>query len=235
AALDAYARGVNAWIRTVNENAMGRGAPEFFLFSSEISYWQPADSVAILKLMALQLSGQIEAEVLRARVSLLSSGWAADILPDVTGAPVAELPPYAMLAPGAARSYAALRREPEDPLSPVRRGVFAGASNVWAAAPNRAAAGGSLLANDPHLGFSAPTIWYLARLQLRSGPVIGGTIPGVPAVIAGRNEDLGWGLASSYLDDQDVFMEELNPADPERYRGPDGWVPFTTRKSILKI
>ena len=63
--------------------------------------------------------------------------------------------------------------------------------------PGRSAAGGSLLANDPHLDLTAPTIWYLARLELESGGVIGGTIPGVPAVLIGRSGRMGWGLATA--------------------------------------
>ncbi len=70
-ALEAYARGVNAWINQVNDDALGRGAPEFFLFPSEVSLWQPADSIAIIKLMAVQMSGQMENEVRRARLSAL--------------------------------------------------------------------------------------------------------------------------------------------------------------------
>ncbi len=233
-ALEAYARGVNAWIGIVNAEAKGRGAPEFFLFSNEIAAWQPADSIAVLKLMALQLSSHLDAEVLRARVSLLSATWADDLMPDVAGPGTAALPPYAALMPGATRSYAALTY-PDDPLSPVRPWALAGASNAWAAAPFRSASGGSLLASDPHTGFTAPTIWYLARLNLRSGGVIGATIPGIPAILAGRNAGLGWGITSSYLDDQDLLMEELNPADPTRYRTPEGWTEFRTRKSIITV
>ena len=234
-ALDAYSRGVNAWISQVNAGARGRGAPEFFLFSPEIAVWQPADSIAILKLMALQLSGHLESEVLRARASLvLSDARVRDILPDDPSRGIAALPDYASLVPGVARSFAALRI-PEDPLSPFPRAAFAGASNAWAADPARSAAGGTLLANDPHLGFTAPTVWYLARLQLQSGGVIGGTIPGIPAVIIGRSEALGWALTSSYLDDQDVFIEKLNPENPEEYQTPDGWKPFETRRSILTV
>jgi penicillin G amidase len=234
AALEAYSRGVNEWIRVVNAEAKGRGAPEFFLFESQIAYWQPADSIAIMKLMALQLSSHVQAEVLRARVSLLSQDWVRDLLPDVPGPGTAALPPYASLVPGVPRSYAALRPD-TDPLSPLRDADFAGASNVWAAAPSRSAAGGSLLANDPHMELTAPSVWYLARLELKSGGVIGGTIPGIPAVLLGRNAGLGWGIASSYLDDQDIYIEELNPADPERYRGPEGWKPFVTRRSIIEV
>ncbi len=111
---------------------------------------------------------------------------------------------------------------------PSSRRDFAGASNAWAAAPGRSAAGGQLLANDPHLDFTAPTIWYLARLELPSGGVIGGTIPGMPAILIGRSERLGWGLTSSYLDDQDVLIEELNPDNPEEYDTPDGLESLST-------
>ncbi|MEZ5912041.1 MAG: penicillin acylase family protein [Paracoccaceae bacterium] len=235
-ALDAYARGVNAWIAEVNRGARGRGAPEFFLFSPDIAFWQPADSLALIKLMALQLSSHLESEVLRARVSLLiPDARLRDILPDAPGPGVAALPDYASIVPGVPKSYAALRIGPPDPLSPFPRRAFAGASNAWAAAPSRSAAGGTLLANDPHLPFTAPTIWYLARLELQSGGVIGGTIPGIPAILVGRSETTGWAVTSSYMDDQDVFIEQLNPENPEEYLTPEGYKPFVTRKSIIEV
>jgi penicillin G amidase len=235
AALEAYSAGVNAWITEINAGARGRGAPEFFFFSNEISAWAPADSIAILKLMALQLSGSVETEVLRARMSLLlSNERLADLLPDDPSPGIAALPDYAELVPQVRPSFAALKFA-EGALSPVPELGFAGASNSWAAAPGRSAAGGSLLANDPHLDFTAPTIWYLARLQLQSGGVIGGTIPGVPAVLVGRSEMLGWGLTTSYLDDQDVLIEELNPDNTEEYRTPDGWAKFVNRQSIITV
>jgi penicillin amidase len=234
-ALEAYADGVNAWIAQVNLGARGRGAPEFFMFSNEIAAWQPSDSLSILKLMALQLSGQIETEVLRARMSLLlPAERLRDILPDDPGQGIAALPDYAAIAPGVAPSQAPLRVA-SSPLSPFPRRETAGASNAWAAAPSRSAAGGALLASDPHLGFSAPSLWYLARLQLKSGGVIGATIPGVPAVLIGRSDALGWGLTSAYVDDQDLFIEEVNPENPEQYRTPDGWKEFETRRTIIQV
>ena len=234
-ALEAYARGVNAWIGQINERSLGRGAPEFFLFSNEIAAWQPADSIAIIKLMALQLSAHLEFEVLRARMSLLlPDARLRDILPDDPGKGITALPDYASLMPDVQPSTAPIRYA-QDPLSPFPARATAGASNAWAAAPDRSAAGGSLLANDPHLNFSAPTIWYLARLQLSSGGVIGATIPGIPAVLIGRSEMLGWGVTSSYLDDQDVIIEKLNPANPQEYETPEGFVPFETRRSIITV
>jgi penicillin amidase len=235
AALDAYSRGVNAWIDEVARHARGRGAPEFFFFSNEIAAWQPADSIAIIKLMAMQLSTHLGNEVQRAQLSLiLSAERLADILPDDPGKGVAALPDYASIVPGAIPGQQPIRLA-QDPLSPVLPRAFSGASNAWAAAPDRSAAGGSLLANDPHLNFTAPAIWYLARLELAGGGVIGATIPGVPAIIAGRSDLLGWGVTSSYLDDQDIFIEEVNQANPEEYRTPTGWKTFATRRSIINI
>ncbi|OIP82515.1 MAG: penicillin acylase family protein [Rhodobacterales bacterium CG2_30_65_12] len=237
AALSAYAHGVNARLDRVNADALGRGAPELFLFSNDISPWVPADSLAILKLMAVQMGSQIQSEVLRARVALtLSPDRLADILPDTPGTGVAALPDYAALFNAAPRAFAALAPLPApDPLSPVAGFGMGGASNAWAAAPSRSAAGGTLLANDPHLGFSAPTIWYLARLELQSGGVIGGTIPGMPVVLLGRSEGFGWGLTSSYLDDQDVFIERLNPDDPGEVLTPDGFKRMESRASIIRV
>ena len=233
AMLEAYARGVNAWIATVNARALGRGAPEFFLFEPEIAHWQPADSLAIAKLMAFQLSSQISTEVLRARSSLiLPEPRLRDLLPDAPGAGVVALPDYASLVPGVVPSFAALT--PPAPFYPAAA-PFAGASNAWAAAPRRSASGGALLANDPHLPFSAPSLWYLARLELASGGVIGATIPGLPLVLLGRNGHLGWGMTTTYADDADLHVERLNPDDPEQYLTPEGWKRFETRRTVLNV
>ena len=115
------------------------------------------------------------------------------------------------------------RRPPATRSTRCARPGFAGASNAFAAMGERAAGGAPLLATDPHLGLTAPSIWMLARMDLAEGPVIGGTIPGIPAILVGRNADLGWGLTASYLDDQDVYIERLDPADPERYLTPQGF------------
>ncbi|MGR3571878.1 penicillin acylase family protein, partial [Brevirhabdus sp.] len=149
-ALEAYARGVNAWIEKVNEQALGRGAPEFFVFSNQVAPWQPADTIAIGKLMALQLSGHLQDEVLRAQVSLsVPPERLADILPDVPGPGIAALPEYAALVPGLEPGPRRYASAPRDPLSPLPRRGLEGASNAWAAAPSRSATSATLLANDP--------------------------------------------------------------------------------------
>ena len=191
-ALRSYAAGVNARLAEINHRALGRGAPEMFIFNAPVAPWQPGDSLAIVKLMGLRLSVQLEAEVLRARTSLMldDADRLKDILPDVPGSGIAALPEYAKLFPNLPR-YAQGSDLPASPLSPIPENGLASASNAWSAAPSRSASGGTLLASDPHLGFSAPSIWYLARLELGTGGVIGGTIPGIPVVMTGRSARLG--------------------------------------------
>jgi penicillin amidase len=141
AALTAYAAGVNQWISIVNEGAMGRGAPEFFLFPDVIAYWQPTDSLAILKLIAASSTDAAKSEILRARLSL---AWPEHGLEVVSGG---NSPTYASLFPGA-RLGTPERRQRNDgadqPLGFLRPDMVLG-GNAFAAAPERTAAGGTLL------------------------------------------------------------------------------------------
>ncbi len=235
AALDAYADGVNAWLRVVQTEALGRGAPEFFLFSPDIAPWTPADSIGVQKLFALQLTDKASMETLRARLSLtLAPERLRDILPDSPNAPIMGLPQFSDLFPGLSQAPVVAASAPS-PLDPVARPGMAGASNAFAAIGRRTTGGAPLLATDPHLPLTAPSIWMLARMDLGSGPVMGATIPGVPAVIIGRNADFGWGLTSSYLDDQDVFIEKVNPDDPDEYLTPQGFARFETRDALIAV
>ena len=235
-ALDAYAHGVNAWLAQVNKGSLGRGAPEFFFFTNAIAPWQPADSLAILKLLAFQQTAQAHNEVLRARASLvLSPQRLADLMPDAPGPGIAALPEYAALYPGTDWPHYAAADPPPDLLSPIPRADAGGASNGWAAAPSRSASGATLLANDPHLPFSAPALWYLARLELSGGGVIGATVPGIPAVLLGRSQGFGWGMTSAWIDDQDLHVEALDPDNPAQVATPDGFAPMQVRQSILRV
>ncbi|MDG1448813.1 MAG: penicillin acylase family protein [Ascidiaceihabitans sp.] len=236
AALEAYSEGVNAQFQQVNRGSSGRGAPELFVFNTPFAPWRPADSLAILKLMALQSSSHLADEVLRARMSLAlpDSDRLNDILPDSPGVGVTSLPEYASLVPGAPQ-YMATNTTLNHPLSPFKARGFSGASNAWAAAASRSATGGTLLANDPHMTFTAPSIWYLARLELQLGGVIGATVPGIPSIWSGRSAKLGWGVTTAYVDDQDVVIEQLNPENSEEYLTPTGFKKFQSRPTIIKI
>ncbi|MHA1529356.1 MAG: penicillin acylase family protein [Alphaproteobacteria bacterium] len=241
AALAAYAEGVNAWIRHVNAQALGRGAPELFLFGAALSPWTPADSLAILKMMALRLSAGARREVLRGKFLLsLPPAKVADILPDDPNPAVTTPRRFSELFPGVRfAAAAAAEAAPGDPvmdlLGPPERPWMAGASNAWAVDGSRASGGKPLLANDPHLWLSAPGVWYLLDIGAPGLAAIGGTLPGTPVVLIGRNRDLGWGITTANVDDQDLYIEKVNPDDPSQYLTPDGWRAFEERPIRIGI
>lgn len=233
AALKSYSAGVNEWVRQVNERAMGRGAPEFFLFKEQFAYWQPADSLAILKLLAIGASKSVREEVLRARLSLAWPEHGPELLPgnDPT------LPEYASLFPDARLGSPAGRELDAKPLD-LRDFLQPGSGiggNAFAVANSRTAADGTLLASDPHVVLTAPSLFYLARLELTTGGVIGATIPGIPAIFSGRSPRLAWGLTPAALDDADIYIEEIKPGDSDSYRGISGWEQFVSHKETINV
>ncbi|MBE9477575.1 MAG: penicillin acylase family protein, partial [Proteobacteria bacterium] len=234
-ALNAYAKGVNAWLRTVNAQALGRGAPEFFLFSKYIAPWRPADSLAIMRLMALQLDSNLRNEVLRAQVSLtIGADLTKDIMPDAPGTGALSLPEFTQLFP-ASKMPTQFAENQYHPLDPIRPAAMGGASNAWAVSADRSAANAPLLATDPHLGLTAPSIWMLAHLEFENVGIIGATIPGMPTILTGRSHNLAWGVTSSYMDNLDVYIEKLNPENPDEYLTPEGYKPFKTKSVIINV
>lgn len=233
-ALQAYSAGVNAWLGVVKENALGRGAPEFFFFSPELEPWTPSDSLSILRVMAVQMSEHLRSEVVRAQVTLaVGPDRVGDILPDAPGKGSMALTELSSLLDKIPEKFSTV--PPQHPLDPVKQLDMAGASNAWAAAGSRSATGQPILANDPHLGLSAPSAWMLARMDFPDGGIIGGTIPGIPAILSGRSEMLAWGLTASYLDDLDIYVERVNPKNPNEYLTPDGYKPFIEKEVFIKV
>ena len=115
-------------------------------------------------------------------------------------------------------------------------------SNNWVVAGNRTTSGKPLLANDPHLGLSAPAIWYFAHLEAPGMNAIGATLPGLPFVVLGRTDKVAWGFTNTGPDVQDLYLEQINPANPKQYRipsvlvgGPPAWADFKTRNEIIKV
>jgi penicillin amidase len=233
--LKAYSKGINARIVEVNSKALGRGAPEMFLYPNEFAYWQPADSIAIFKLLALKMSGQISAEVTYAKASLIleDKQLLSALLPDAPGKIITNLP-YTQETSSKNFSSSNYKKKLKA-LFKLPSLELAGASNVFGATKERSAAGGTLIANDPHFELSAPSLFYLARLQLNQVGVIGASVPGTPIIISGRNEKLAWGITASYLDDQDVFIEEQNLSNPNLYRTEKGWAEFKTDEQYIKV
>ncbi len=230
AALIAYSQGVNAWLEIIENSIFNDGAPEFLFFDGEIRPWEPFDSIAILNLQALELSSHAEKEARRARAAaLVDPDRLKDLMP---GDPASGLVlPFTELSAINDDAHARDRRRSSFAIS----SKTGGASNMWAAAPDKTSGGASLLANDPHLGFTAPSAWMLARLELSDSGVIGATIPGIPMVVVGRNMHLAWGLTSSYVDDQDIFLEKYDPESEQRYLTPEGSSEFRSRFETIAV
>ncbi|MCB1883031.1 MAG: penicillin acylase family protein [Geminicoccaceae bacterium] len=108
-------------------------------------------------------------------------------------------------------------------------------SNNWAVGPGRSATGGALLANDPHLALRTPSPFYLAHLEAPGLRAIGGTLPGLPPVILGRNARIAWAFTTTHSDVQDLFVERVDPNDPARYLAPGGGRPFAVREERIRV
>ena len=236
-ALAAYAAGINARFLEINHKSLGRGAPELLLYNIPLASWHPADSIALLKLFAINSSSHYAKEILRARtlIALPNPKRVIDILPDsptikneLTSEVLEKLKTNSIIPPKRYKNNSNI-------FDSFVNNRLAGASNSFAAKNFRTAADGNLLANDPHFKLSVPSQFYLAHLDLSVGGVIGGTIPGIPTIIAGQSPYIGWGISASYADDQDLYAEEINESDDDMYRSLDGWKKFRTEETIIQI
>jgi penicillin amidase len=222
--LEAYAAGVNAFLRT------RRGAlpPEFLLLRFSPEPWRPADTLVWGKLMDLLLAGNYRGELLRARLArTLSSAELAFLYPQYPAdAPttLAALAPIYRQLPFD-RLYAA--------LPPAVGPIYA--SNNWVVDGAHSTSGKPLVANDPHLQFGAPGFWYLARLKTPQHDIAGGTVAGAPFIVVGHNDRVGWGFTTTTSDVEDLFVEKIDPADTGRYLTPGGSAAFATRQETIQV
>src|SRR5713101_2457381 len=96
-------------------------------------------------------------------------------------------------------------------LFPVRTGAESQpGSNAWAIAGRLTASGKPILANDMHLEFSLPGIWYMAHLEAPGWNVAGVSLPGTPGIIVGHNDRIAWGITNLHFDVQDLYIERMD-------------------------
>jgi penicillin G amidase len=235
--LDAYADGVNAFMTRRTGWFEPRLAPEFILLRHTPEPWRPADSMVIAKLMALQLGANINHEL--ARLAYAAQGLKAAEIEDLMPSDAAE---HAPPLPELAELYPLQRA-----VLPGRRAAagfvdagMGGASNNWVVAGARTRSGKPLLANDPHLGLTAPSVWYLAHLALEQAGaapvnVVGASLPGVPLIVLGRTDALAWGYTNTGADVEDIFIEKLNPDNGAEYLTPEGWRAFVREPMAIVV
>ncbi len=237
AALQAYTDGVNA---VLNEKLQAP-APEFLVLGLRPEPWSPVDSLAWAVMMAWDLGGNWSTELLRLRLALVMPVQRIQqLLPPYPGEVALPVADYAALfrglkLGGAAQKTAWLQGLDRLPEIAPSSGVEGVGSNNWVLAGSRSTTGKPLLANDPHLKLSAPALWYFARLYAPGIQVAGATMPGLPGVVLGQNEHIAWGFTNTAPDVQDLYLEQVDPADPQRYRTPQGWAAFETEADLIKV
>ena len=251
-ALEAYAQGVQAGYASAQWRA-----PEFLILGinpvKDMKPWTAVDSVGWALMMALDLGGNWGHEFARwMALQTLSTDELWTLLPPYPGEPrgtkvdVAAL--YQNLGVYAKPSSAKAAAWNQPHLlasSTLDIGVLEGkGSNNWVVPGSNTQSGLPLLANDPHLGLSAPAVWYFAGLHAPAGKlpdgqthgalnVVGATLPGLPFVVLGRTQKAAWGFTNTGPDVQDLFLEALEGKDS--YRTPSGQQAFETRKEVIKV
>ncbi len=243
ALVSAYTRGVNAGM------AQQRLPLEFRILAYRPEPWTDVDSVAWSKLMAYDLGGNWDQELLGAQVAQKLGPDALDSVtpPYPAGAPTilsaGEFPQGAArlpTPPTASRLPAQTIAELRAQLAAARSLGFVNApgkgSNDWVIGAGRTVSGKPILADDPHLGLSAPMLWYLADVKGPTLHSIGASLPGLPAIVIGRNDRVAWGVTNVNPDVQDLYIEPASAKLKSRTEvikvknQPD--VPITVQESV---
>ncbi|MFN7209739.1 MAG: penicillin acylase family protein, partial [Aggregatilineales bacterium] len=241
--LEAYARGVNAYIsgRSPSDLALEYTLLGLTGVNIRVEPWEPLHTVVWGKVLAWQLSGNFgfELSYLNAAQRLgeeRAAEWLRAWLPefpfearqpiiqesDLPILPAVTRPSTERLSP---QRLGILRRAIESGFSAaqIERAFAAAASNSWVVNGTRTASGKPLLANDPHLDAQMPSLFY--SIGLHCAPisaecpydVVGFSLAGTPGVLIGHNGRIAWALTTPYTDTQDLYALQLSPDNPNRY------------------
>lgn len=251
AALESYARGVNAYIESLDESKFPK---EYRALQLKPRLWRPADSLILGKLFAESLSTSWQTDMMRAGLAGLSSKRQEELLPITSPLDVilvgsdkavnktkasnssASIPPRmtttSQLLGEVAKNMNLQRRSLE------RVGLYAeysASSNNWVVNSQHSNTGKPLLANDPHLDPSVPSIWYMVQMAAPGLRVAGVTIPGAPGVFIGHNDHIAWGITNVGADVQDLYIEKFDKDKPQRYMTAQGWREAQVRREQIKV
>jgi len=108
-------------------------------------------------------------------------------------------------------------------------------SNSWVLGPSRSKSGKAILASDPHIGFTNPSIWYEAQITLPDHDLYGYYFPLVPVALLGQNRHHAWGLTMFANDDVDLFRETFHPEDPGQVLYKGAWTAVETREETIAV
>ena len=224
-ALDAFSAGVNAHIE------QGSLPVEFNLLRYQPNRWLPTDTITFSRFMAWNLTGNWDGEILRSwMIERFGTDIAAELTPNYPlGAPL-------IIPPGTQAHGGGPSLEDEFMKGSQFIGVPGpGQSNSWAVDGQKSITGSPLLANDPHLPLSMPSIWYEAHLVAPDLTVAGVCLPGTPGILVGHNKRIAWGITAALADGDDLFVERINPEEPNQYEYDQKWVSAEIVQEKIKI
>lgn len=246
AALESYAKGVNAYIAALDEKNLPL---EFQLLRYRPQAWKASDSIIIGKILAEGLSSTWNSDLFRSTLGNLP--------PQVREKLLDASAPEDVFLYGKKTKRRASHKTPQKKLNltefdlqnlstiaETRReslesiGFYAEnslASNNFVVSGKHTADGAPLLANDPHLPVNAPSIWHLVHLSSGKMRVAGVTFPGVPGVVLGHNQFIAWGATNVGPDVQDLYIETFTKDKPTQYKTPNGFADAQIRREEIRF
>lgn len=228
ASLDAYSKGINSFIEEANPLPV-----EFTLLNIQPKKWAPVDSIAWIKMFALSLSGNYQQDLNRLIVNQSLSPKKAKLfvenddksdLETASNLGLASLDNLVKLA-DLTKSF-----EQQWGLGGTNIG-----SNAWVVSAENSENGLATLSNDPHLAIELPSQWYVVDLQGAKLKVSGMSLVGLPIVMLGKNNHIGWGATNMMADTMDLYYEQLNVENINQYKRGDKWINFSTRNEIINV
>ena len=232
---EAFVAGVNAYVGEVRAGHLPTPV-EFKLTASQPDLWRPED---VVRIRSHALSRNASSEVARAQVAC-AAGLDADLLRhklepawstkipaglDPCVIPADVLHDYELATRDvefAGPSGLAVKSDGQALAAMADRGAAEG-SNNWVISASRTATGRPILATDPHRSLGVPSLRYIVQLKAPGLDVIGAGEPALPGVSVGHNETIAFGLTIFAIDQEDLYVYDLNPANPRQYRYGGGW------------
>jgi penicillin G amidase len=229
--LQAYTDGVNQFIRK-NQKKLSF---EFSLLGYKPEEWTMVHTTNLIGYMAWDLTSGWSSDMAIYKIAqVVDAALLDELLPwDRNFRTRYVFPDYIEKHPELAMNT--ILEEAVEAIDKLGLKVFE-ASNNWAVSGEKSETGMPLLANDMHLGFMSPGIWYQMHHVVEGKlNVTGVVLPGQPYVIVGHNEDIAWGMTNLSVDNLDFYLETVNPQDSNQYRLNGRWVDMRIEEEVINI
>jgi len=228
--LDAFTDGINQYI----SNNQKKLSFEFTMLGYKPDPWELEHSYNLIGYMAWDLKSGWNTDMALYKLSqLVSDTLFRELLPDMKYQDIPVFPESMSSEPDLELQSAIT--DAIDIIDELGLQVFE-ASNNWAVSGKKSETGMPIMANDMHLSLMSPGIWYQMH-QVIEGKlnVTGVCLPGAPFVVAGHNEDIGWGMTNVTVDDLDFYLETINPADSNQYLLDGEWQDMRIVKEEIPV